>query len=136
MFAFTTVCSCNPDKIKMKFSAVPVAIICMTLLSFVDSSAAADVEVKGTTLAVTQVAESDAFQYRPLANVKIKAFRGGPIFKVPKSSGTDGQFAFTVPEGVPFDVVFYLDQDTVPEMQGLRRRARNSPRISYQFVDS
>jgi hypothetical protein len=64
-----------------------------------------------------------------LANVKIQAFRGGPIFKERKSSGPDGRFAFPVPEGVPFDVVFYLDEETVPQMQALAGK----PGISHEF---
>jgi hypothetical protein len=104
------------------------AIACVALHLFFDLSIAGDVVVKGTTLVATPDGGSGSFQYSLLANVKIQAFRGGPIFKDPKSSG-DGNFEFRVPEGGPFDVVFFLDPDKVPQMQSLA----GAPNVGHQF---
>jgi len=111
----------------MRYSKLAVlAATLTTWLSGASLTTAADVWLKGMTLRAEDVG---GYKYSPLPDVKIKAFRGGPILKMPESSGADGKFKFSVPEGAPFNVLFYLDQDTVPELQNLA----GPPGIKHKF---
>lgn len=98
-----------------KWIAATIAVV--AVLRSAAPTAAADAEVKGYTLQVAEV--MGRFEYQPLPRVKIKAFRGGPIWRMPEQSEQNGFFHFNVPEGAPFGVVFYLDRETVPVLQNL-----------------
>src|SRR6266702_3034643 len=91
---------------------------CAVSLSLANQTIAGDTQVRGTTLRATEIG-IDKYDYTPLPNVRIKAYRTGPLLKYLVKSNQKGDFDFKVPSGAPFKVLFYLDNDTVPEMQNL-----------------
>ena len=93
-------------------------VICSLGPWFTGMIEAADPQVKGITLTAIPDSQGNC-QYQRLRDVRIKAYRGGPIHRIPLSSDHNGDFLFDVPTGVPFSVLFFLDQNTVPEMQNL-----------------
>jgi hypothetical protein len=99
----------------MTFKRIYLLCACLCYIIALHSiPAKAQTVIVGDTL---QFVKED--RYTPLPHAKIQAFRGGTVFASPASSDDNGHFEVVVPSGGPFNLIFYLDNDRMPELQEL-----------------
>ena len=101
----------------------------LLLVGAISEARAQTVRVVGTT----QEWKSGGI-YIPAPNVDITVTRNGSLVKssvsIQQDPGSDAIFDFDVPSGEPFTIVFFYDDDHMPQMQDLSGRDKGQHYVS------